>query len=448
MFCCKFIGFLADLAAHQEMTHWKGPWSWRPCMNCANLAIRKHGLDEYECGLGSKFSQFVPNDDNAIWSMVDGVQRVGDHFTSTGVGKTKLENLEKETGFNYHPRGLIQTTELRDLYSPTNHHYRDWMHIMLQDGVANTEVGLLVKRMMANDITISMLQTFFDGCNLAATHGKVQAAWIAPSRIKQTTIKSFSSYMLAIVPVIYMFMVHYGVGSILPAEFDCFESLHYMISLFRLGPSSAMLHIDALDTYIRSHHQKFVDVYGEECLKPKHHHLHHIIANMRYVGKLLSCFVCERKHREVKRTAVYVFRNFEHTTLLDMLNRQIINMKDGHDIFSCQFLVSPVIHDVKGMVIRSSSTAICHVGQLTTGDMVYFKNGTAGKIVHFYIVDEHPMAVRIEALEVVRSDTCIRNLSRTFNVFATVADICDWVIWFHIDSCTIRLCLPPMALFM
>ena len=105
MFSCKFNGFLADLAAHQEMTHWKGPWSWRPCMNCANLAIRKHGLDEYECGLGSKFSQFVPNDDNAIWSMVDGVQRVGDHFTSTGVGKTKLENLEKETGFNYIPLG-------------------------------------------------------------------------------------------------------------------------------------------------------------------------------------------------------------------------------------------------------------------------------------------------------------------------------------------------------
>ena len=90
MFCCKFNGFLADLAAHQEMTHWKGPWSWRPCMNCANLAIRKHGLDAYECGLSSRFSQFVPNDDNAIWSMVDGVQRVGDHFMSTGEGKTKV----------------------------------------------------------------------------------------------------------------------------------------------------------------------------------------------------------------------------------------------------------------------------------------------------------------------------------------------------------------------
>ena len=157
MFCCKFSGFLADVKARQEMTHWKGPSSTRACMNCGNLAIRKHGFDAHECGLGSAFSQFVDNDDNAIWSMVDGVQRVGEHHLSTGTGKTKLDDLQKETGFNYHPDGLLQTIELHDLYSPSNHHYRDWMHTLLQDGVANTEVGLLIQRMRANNITISML---------------------------------------------------------------------------------------------------------------------------------------------------------------------------------------------------------------------------------------------------------------------------------------------------
>ena len=49
--------------------------------------------------------------------------------------------------------------------------------------------------------------------------------------------------------------------------------------------------------------------------KPKLHHMHHIIDGMEWLGKLLSCFVCEREHRHVKDSALHVFRHLEHTVL-------------------------------------------------------------------------------------------------------------------------------------
>ena len=55
-------------------------------------------------------------------------------------------------------------------------------------------------------------------------------------------------------------------------------------------------------------------------VKPKGHHQFHIIDGMLWVGKLLSCFVTERKHKMIKRCALYIFRNLEHTVLRDVVN--------------------------------------------------------------------------------------------------------------------------------
>ena len=56
--------------------------------------------------------------------------------------------------------------------------------------------------------------------------------------------------------------------------------------------------------------------------KPKLHHMHHVVDGMEGLGKLLSCFVCERKHKTVKYAAPHVFRHIEHTVLAHVINRQ------------------------------------------------------------------------------------------------------------------------------
>eukprot|EP00959_Pyramimonas_sp_CCMP1952_P397427 8327534-Pyramimonas_sp.AAC.1 len=58
--------------------------------------------------------------------------------------------------------------------------------------------------------------------------------------------------------------------------------------------------------------------------KPKFHQALHLPENMRCVGKLLSCFVTERKHRIAKRCALYVFRHIDNTVIKYILSRQMV----------------------------------------------------------------------------------------------------------------------------
>jgi hypothetical protein len=81
-----------------------------------------------------------------------------------------------------------------------------------------------------------------------------------------------------------------------------------------------MRHVDTLQQLISKHMEAFTNLYGHD-VKPKAHHLFHVVDGMRWLGKLLACFVTERKHREVKQSALHIFRHMEHTVLVDVLNK-------------------------------------------------------------------------------------------------------------------------------
>ena len=72
--------------------------------------------------------------------------------------------------------------------------------------------------------------------------------------------------------------------------------------------------------------------------RPKLHHLQHVLDMVESLGKVVACFTCERKHRAVKRSAVNVYRHFEHTTIVDMLNTMATELRE-HDIFAEQCLI-------------------------------------------------------------------------------------------------------------
>ena len=54
---------------------------------------------------------------------------------------TTLKKLQTEKGINYVPTGMLFDRNLRDQYLPIEHTIKDWQHIFLQDGVANTAIG-------------------------------------------------------------------------------------------------------------------------------------------------------------------------------------------------------------------------------------------------------------------------------------------------------------------
>ena len=73
----------------------------------------------------------------------------------------------------------------------------------------------------------------------------------------------------------------------------------------------------------------------------KMHRIFHIPDGALWLGKLLSCFVTERKQTMVKRAALYTFRDIEHTVLADVVNTTFQQIIGGHDLYTDAFLVTP-----------------------------------------------------------------------------------------------------------
>ena len=92
----------------------------------------------------------------------------------------------------------------------------------------------------------------------------------------------------------------------------------------------------------------------------------HIVDGMLYVGKLLSCFVTERKHKCVKDIALHVFRNFDHTVIHDVVNQQMEQLIHGVDIYKDNFLALPSV--LASSYVRHSTSAVFRCGELTRGD--------------------------------------------------------------------------------
>ena len=69
--------------------------------------------------------------------------------------------------------------------------------------------------------------------------------------------------------------------------------------------------------------------------------------HQNYVGKLLSCFVNERKHKCVKDIALHVLWSFEHTVIHDVVNQQMEQLINGVDIYKDKFLVRPSFSQIR-----------------------------------------------------------------------------------------------------
>ena len=105
------------------------------------------------------------------------------------------------------------------------------------------------------------------------------------------------------VPVLLLFLEQFA-SSIIPEHVDAFRTLYHIIGILRMGPEDAMRHTETLRILMQTYVEAIVALYGS-YVKPKIHHMFHIVDAMEWTGKLLCCFVTERKHREIKAAAIF-----------------------------------------------------------------------------------------------------------------------------------------------
>ena len=172
------------------------------------------------------------------------------------------------------------------------------------------------------------VRDFLVQCTLPSKYGKTHADWLKDSRIKLHTLTSFSGIILTVMPILFLYMQSFcSDDSRLTKHMELVTLAHYVCGILATGSDMPMKYIGTLRELVRNLHKQFVELY--DTIKPKLHHLHHVLDTMEWVGKSLSCFVTERKHRTVKDIALYVFRNMEHTIVIDIVNHHCEQLLSG-----------------------------------------------------------------------------------------------------------------------
>ena len=444
-----FAGFLCDLKGHKENTEWVGYNGNHCCLSCGNVDKRIRGTHTPGVvGLDCPDpAQFIRHSNEDVYNTIDELTAL---ITGT---PSKIDKFQTELGFNFCPNGLLFDPELRDLYKPVDHTLRDWQHTMAGDGVANSVLGEVLSELKRLKYPMDTVRDFLSQCTLPSKYGTARAEWLKDSRIKLHTLTSFSGIVLTLVPILYLYMSEFCKDDArLSNHFACVEILHYILGVMATGTDKPWLYLDKLKEWLPKLHAEFIKI--TQHLKPKLHHMHHIIDHMEWFaslshegrGKLLSCFVTERKHRQIKDAALHIFRYMEHTVLVDVVNQMCQQLIDGHDLFAKMFLVSGRPLKAQPEVL-SSSSAVLECGLIKKGDILFFEDHTCGQVLAFFVISGIYF-VEIRDLPALHGNAELRDATSTTTMFKECRHVVDACIWYAAETeGVVRVCVPPILLF-
>lgn len=438
-----FAGFLCDLKGHKENTEWKGYNSNNCCLTCANIDKRitgDHGRGVYGLDCSDR-DKFVYRTNEDVFEAVDELAAA----IATGISKSAFQALQTAYGFNLCLGGILLDRTLRSIYKPVDHTLRDWMHTMCSDGVANSICGYTLQVLKAEGFTLESVRQFMVQVHLPSKYGKAHEEWLRDSRLKATTLTSFAGTCLTIVSILYLFMCQYCADRPGLADlFDCVQMLFTICGILSAGPDKPFELLAELKVLIPKLHAKYVFLFDH--LKPKLHHMQHIIDMLEWCHKCLSCFVTERKHRVVKDAALHVMRFMEHTVLLDVVNQMCEQMTNGHDIFQKMFLVEPRECKLQTDIL-TSKRAILECGAVRSNDIVMFEDCACGRVLAFFLMSE-ALFVEVALMQPVNNDISLRDDTRLDVRFIECRLVVDSCMWHSTEQAgIIKVCVPPILTF-
>ena len=436
----QFAGWLADLVGHKEITEWKGHGGNVCCLGCDNLdsritGVRSSGAIGLDCADCTKFDRRTPAKFNAI--IDDLIEK------KLTLGKTKFKVLQTEVGINYIPTGILFDETMRAIYRPVDHFIVDWQHTMCQDGVANTCIGMTLNLIKDQGFTLPHVRSFMMLCTMPSKyqHGKPVEGWLHKNRLKETTLGSFSSIVLNLLPIIWLFLEKYCTeNAALVAVVRCFKLMYHICGILASGADAAPKYAARLRRMMKEFHE--LAVLLSFPLMPKIHHMHHIIDGMVWLGKLLSCFVTERKHRTIKDSALHVFRHIEHTVLADVINKQCHQVVEGTDLFNETFLVDA--RELSNGMLRSNK-AVLAVGSMKANDIVWLKDARCGSVLMFYQVQD-VIVISVNIFSDFMGDPAKFDERQAMQTFIDPRAILDVCTWFYDDELIIKVAIPPLFL--
>ena len=330
----NFCALLGDEEALNAMWHIKGASGICPCGVLCSV-VNKQRPEDRDLGIKS-LSDLDPSIQDISCSdlALCGLRSDDDVWNGCAqleaCDKDAVDELEHSTGLKLNLDTLLFCKELRPYVPPSSTTF-DPMHILMSNGLVGSQIMLFMHEMRRPPVG-----AYFADVRAFHQEGKWMPKSVAAfteSREKSShdTLKAGASELLLAYPLLRAF-IHATYGDNAPEPHVVVILLLFQIcDLVRLlitGCSGAEAHASArrMEVLVKSYLAAFVKAYGRDAVRFKHHQLLHLPRMIMRLGRMLSCWVTERKNLCAKASMQHTKRDdhsFEVATLSRMLNAQV-----------------------------------------------------------------------------------------------------------------------------
>ena len=306
----KLGAVLQDGGAHKTVWQARGDGASKFCMLCKNLFTHDSKVAD---GDGShmlrcneiKLDGLVASTDRELRTNARHLERM-----SAILGPDDFTLLQQAMGLTYAKHGLLLDRALDRVVKPTEIYMHDYMHALFVDGVLNLVIYLCFEDFITSGLT-GVYESFSGYMSNWKFPGRFHANHLSDifgtdrrdKHREAMHIKCQASDLLSMMGVLQL----YTQTVLLPmgaSNASC-EALLSCIGMAQLVVATSRINVrpERLLGVVHKFLQAFTDAWGFEWLTPKCHWLLHFPETLESHGRLLNCFVMERKHRTPKRYA-------------------------------------------------------------------------------------------------------------------------------------------------
>ena len=328
-----FGALLADEEAINAMMHSKGASGTCPCI--LDSVVDKQNTADRELGIRSladldpSIQDIACSDltlcgmrsDEDIWELCDKM---------AASDKDSLKELQMCYGLKFNQHTLLFDTELRRVVKPASSITYDPMHVLFSNGCLCEEIMDFFRQLKGDH-----------GAHFAAFREfQEETGWLPRTLIfneKQAKkknanmLKCSASDLLAAYPMLRAFIHEtYGANALEPhvvSILKCMECCDQVRLLLHGGLDSYQTQAiaDRMNVSVKAYMEARVAAYGRDSVRFKHHQLLHVPGQTLRSGRMLSCWVTERKNKSALEAMVNCNTNLGVSTngLARMFTKQI-----------------------------------------------------------------------------------------------------------------------------
>ena len=331
----------ADAAALKMLCEFKGGGNANfPCLCCGNVVSLASEIADF----GPAGSSYVPLTELAInkfklRTTATALERLRilARMKNT-IGPTAFAALETKLSINYLENGILNCPRLLKYFDPVEAQMYDWMHCYIVNGIFNKELACLLKILKESSlhVTAGELHEFLSGfvwpLQYGGNSGSGKNIFEKAADDDGSSVSCSASDALGAYPILRVVLTLKVVSKTTDQRVkDACVSFFCLCDVLDAlqSTSAGLVTPEDLHKLIVRHLTAVLSVHGEEIWTPKFHFVLHLAMQFRRFRTLFSCFVHERRHKQIKRPetdAKNTSGEWEKELLRDLLYQQLLHL--------------------------------------------------------------------------------------------------------------------------